>query len=213
MTTSRVRVLVADDHTLVRETLVSALRLSGVCEIVGEASDGLEACELAESLRPDIVIVDLSMPRLNGLEVIRRLHGSLPDTRLLVLTMHDEPDYVVHAVHSGASGYLAKSCATAELLDAIDALRNGGTRFSEAASKALAQHKTAPAAPRARELTPREREVYQLIVRGRTTREIAEALGISSKTAEHHRMHVIEKLGVRNTAELVRRAMTHKLID
>mgnify|MGYP006193092351 FL=1 len=166
--------------------------------------------------RPDIVVTDISMPRLNGIEVVRRLKEALPDTRVLVLTMHQEDEYVLQAVRVGASGYLVKDSAASELLAAVRSLRAGRGYFGPQASKALAeqmQHPEREVGDPYGSLTPREREVFHLIAEGLTTKEIARKLDISVKTAENHRARVIDKLGVRNTAELVRYALRRGLLD
>jgi two-component system response regulator NreC len=198
-----IRVLVADDHTILREGLVALLNGSGDCQVVAQAADGITA-------------VDISMPKLNGIEVVRRLHRELEDTRVLVLTMHAEEEYVLHVVRAGASGFLLKDSATDELLGAVRALAGGRGYFGAHASKVLAQQVQKPNTPIEdpyRDLTAREREVFHLIAEGMTTKEIARQLGTSTKTAENHRFRVLDKLGARNTAELVRYAVKHGLLD
>ena len=130
-----IRLLLADDHTVLRECLVTALRASGDCLVVAEAGDGINAIEQAHAVRPDVAIVDISMPRLNGIEVVRRLTTELPRTRVLVLTMHEEDEYVLQVVRAGASGYLIKHAATAELLEAIRAVAAGGVYFGPYATR------------------------------------------------------------------------------
>ncbi|MEO8669828.1 MAG: response regulator transcription factor [Tahibacter sp.] len=211
-----IRVLVADDHTLVRESLVASLCASGQCLVVGEAADGIEAIEKAIRLQPDVAIVDISMPRLNGMEVVRRLGAELPQTRVLVLTMHEEEEYVVHMLRAGAAGFLVKSAPIAELLHAVRTLAGGGVHFGAAASKVLAaqvHHAKPLSADPYGTLSPREREVFHLVIDGMTTKEIAKVLEISVKTAENHRIRVLAKLEVRNAAELVRYAARKRLID
>lgn len=211
----RVRVLIADDHTLVRKGLVSLLAESGECEVVAEATDGLEAVEKALETRPDVAILDLSMPRLTGLEAVRRIHEALPLVRLLVLTMHEEEEYVLPIVRAGASGYLIKDSAVGELLAAVRALHAGQGYFGPQAARVLAEqyrHPEREAGDPYGGLSPREREVFHLVIEGRTTKEIARALGISVKTADNHRYRLMEKLGVHNAAELVRYAARHGLI-
>lgn len=211
-----IRVLVADDHTIVREGLVSLLAESGECEIVAQASDGVEALEKARETEPDVAVVDLGMPRLSGLEVVRRIHRDLPRTRVLVLTMHEEEEYVVQAVRAGASGYLVKDTAGTELLAAVRALHAGQGHFGPGPAKALAERyrhpERTPEDPYG-SLTPREREVFHLVVEGRTTKEVARELGISAKTAENHRARMMDKLGVHNAAELVLYATRKGLIS
>lgn len=211
-----VRILVADDHTLVRESLVGLLEAADGLQVVAQAADGMDTIEKAMATRPDVVIVDISMPRLNGIEVVRRLREALPDTRVLVLTMHQEEEYVLHVVRAGAAGYLVKDSSVAELVTAVRNLHAGCGHFGPQAAKTLADQLHNP--QRAftdpyRALTLREREVFHLVVEGLTTKEIARKLEISTKTAENHRSRVLDKLDVRNTAELVRYAVHHRLLD
>ena len=211
-----IRVLVADDHTIVRDGLVALLNGSGDCQVVGQAADGVSTVDLALKTQPDVVVVDISMPKLNGIEVVRRLTKELENTRILVLTMHAEEEYVMHVVRAGASGFLLKDSASAEMLAAVRALAGGRGYFGTHASKVLAQQVQKPHAPLEdpyRDLTSREREVFHLIVEGMTTKEIARQLGTSTKTAENHRFRVLDKLGARNTAELIRYAARHGLMD
>ncbi|HXU47037.1 MAG TPA: response regulator transcription factor [Thermoanaerobaculia bacterium] len=212
---ARVRVLVADDHTIVRQGLVNLLEESGECEVVAEAADGLEAVEKALATRPEVAILDLSMPRLSGLDAVRRIHEALPSTRLLVLTVHEEEEYVLPLVRAGAAGYLIKDSAVAELLAAVRALHAGHGYFSPQVARVLAEQYRHP--ERAADdpyggLSPREREVFHLVVEGKTTKEIARALAISVKTADNHRYRLMEKLDVHNAAELVRYAARHGLL-
>ncbi len=211
-----IRVVVADDHTILREGLVALLNGSGDCQVVAQAADGVAAVEAALRFRPDVVVLDISMPRLNGIEVVRRLAHELESTRILVLTMHAEEEYVLHVVRAGAAGFLLKDSAATELLAAVRALAAGRGYFAGHASRVLAQQVQQPHAPLAdpyRDLTPREREVFHLIVEGLTTKEIARRLEIGPKTAENHRSRVLDKLGARNTAELIRYAVKRGLMD
>ena len=213
---TRVRVLVADDHTIVRQGLVGILKASEEIEVVGEASDGHEAVETALKTKPDVAVLDVSMPRLSGFEAARRIHDALPATRVLVLTMHDDEEYILKMVRAGASGYLLKDGAASELLAGIRALKAGKTYFGPHATKALAEafardRPSEPADPYER-LTGREREVFQLVVEGKTNAEIAEVLFISPKTVDNHRTRLMEKLGVHSTAEVIRYAARHKLL-
>jgi DNA-binding NarL/FixJ family response regulator len=209
-----IRVLVADDHTIVRQGVVSLLEAAGDCQVVAQASDGAEALAQALATRPDVAVLDIGMPRLSGLEVVRRLRQEAPHTRILVLTMHEEEEYVLHVVKAGASGYLVKDSAATELLAAVRALARGQGYFGPYAAKVLAEQYRRPeeAPDPYGALTPREREVFHLVVEGRTTKEVAKALRISPKTAENHRARLMEKLGVHNTAELVRYAARRGLL-
>ncbi|MDQ3510766.1 MAG: response regulator transcription factor [Pseudomonadota bacterium] len=211
-----IRVLIADDHTLVRESLVGLLQAEDDMQVVAQAADGVEALEKAAETLPDIIVTDLTMPGLNGIEIVRRLCKSLPDTRVLVLTMHQEGEYVLQAVRAGAAGYLVKDSASSELIAAVRSLHAGRGYFGPQAAAALAEQLKHPERvvddPYGR-LTPREREAFHLIAEGLTTKEIARKLDISAKTAENHRSRVMAKLGVRNTAELVRYALRRGLLD
>ena len=211
-----IRILLADDHTVLREALIAVLRTSSDCVVVGEARDGIEAVERAIALRPDIAVVDISMPRLSGIEVTRRIVSQLPRTRVLVLTMHEEEEYVLHMIRAGAAGYLVKRAATAELLAAVRTIAGGGVHFGPHAAKALAmqlQHPEVLSEDPYGSLSPREREVMHLVVDGLSTKEIARKLQITVKTAENHRCRILEKLDVRNSAELVRYAMRKRLAE
>jgi len=213
--TDRIRVLVADDHTIVRQGLVGILHGSPDIEVVAEAANGSEACDKALAVRPDVAIVDISMPRMNGLEAARRIHESLPKTRILVLTMLDDEEYVLKMVRAGVSGYLVKDGAASELLAAIRALKAGKGYFGPQASRVLAEAyrlgESAADDPYDR-LTNREREVFQLIVEGHTNARIAELLFISPKTVDNHRTRLMDKLAVHGTAELLRFAARRGLI-
>ncbi|HEY0181060.1 MAG TPA: response regulator transcription factor [Dokdonella sp.] len=211
-----IRLLIADDHTIMRECLVASLRGSGDCVVVAEAGDGIAALEMAHAAKPDVAVIDISMPRLNGIEVVRRLSAELPRTRVLVLTMHEEDEYVLLAVRAGAAGYVVKQAPTSELLSAIRAVAGGSVHFGPYAAKLLAaqlqQPKPLPEDPYG-SLSPREREVLHLVVDGLTIKEIAARLGVTPKTAENHRSRVLGKLELRNSAELVRYAMRKRLVE
>jgi DNA-binding NarL/FixJ family response regulator len=208
--------LIADDHTIVRQGLVGILKSSDDVEVVGEAGDGAEAVEKSLKLKPDVVVLDVSMPHLSGLEAARRIREALPGTRVLVLTMHDDEEYVLKMVRAGASGYLLKDSAASELIAGIRALRAGKVYFGPHASRALAEayqsDRPMPEDPFER-LTDREREIFQLVVEGKTNAQIADMLFISPKTVDNHRTRMMEKLGVHGTAELVRFAAKHKLLS
>ena len=214
---TKIRVLVADDHTIVRQGLVGILRASPDMEVVAEAADGSEAVEKSLKAKPDVVVLDVSMPRLSGIEAARRIHESLPAARILVLTMHDDEEYILKMVRAGASGYLLKDGAASELLAGIRNLKAGKTHFGPHAAKALEEafardRPSEPADPYER-LTDREREVFQLVVEGKTNAEIGELLFISAKTVDNHRTRLMEKLGLHSAAELIRYAARHKLLS
>jgi DNA-binding NarL/FixJ family response regulator len=212
---SRVRILVADDHTIVRQGLVALLADNPRWEVIAEAGDGLAAVEKALETKPDIAIIDLSMPRLSGLEAVRRIHENLPATRILVFTVHEEVEYIIPIVRAGASGYLVKDSAVAELERAVSALAAGQTYFGPQATRVLAdsyRHSERAQEDPYGSLTPREREVFHLVIEGNTTKEVAQQLGTSVKTAENHRARVMDKLRLHNTAELVRYAAKRGLL-
>lgn len=215
MPESSVRVLIADDHTMVRESLAGLLRGAGI-DVVAQAADGVQTLQRAQELQPDVVVTDLSMPGLNGLEVVRRLRELAPAPRVLVLTMHQEDEYILQAVRAGAAGYVVKDSPAAELLAAVREVHAGRGYFGPQAARALAEQLRHPGRdlgdPYGR-LTAREREVFHLIADALTTKEIARRLAISVKTAENHRARVLDKLGVRNSAELVRYASRKGLVD
>lgn len=211
-----IRVLVADDHTMVRESLISILNQSGECLVVGEASDGPEALRKSHELEPDVAIVDISMPGLNGIEIVRRMAKELPKVRTLILTMHEEEEYVLHVVRAGASGYLVKDSTIKDLVAAVKAVHAGQGYFTPYAARVVAAQIHQPQRnlddPYGT-LTPREREVFHLVIEGCTTKQAAHKLGISTKTAENHRSHVLGKLDAHNTADLVRYAVRKGLLD
>lgn len=211
-----IRVMLADDHAILRESLALALTASGDCCVVAEAADGIAAIEQAHASQPHVAIIDISMPRLSGMEVARRIGVELPRTRVLVLTMHEEEEYVMQLVRVGAAGYLLKQSPTKVLLEAVRALASGGVYFGQYAAQVLAwrvrEPQRVPEDPYGR-LSSREREVLHLVVNGLTTKEIAKRLAISVKTAENHRCRVLDKLNLHNSAELVRYAMHKRLVE
>ena len=205
-----IRVLVADDHAVVREGIISLLLKSGSCDVVAEASNGVEAVELALETRPHVAVLDVTMPRLNGVEAVRRIHAELPETRILVLSMHEDRDHIVQNIRAGADGYLVKSAPTLELVAAVKALHAGQPYFApEAARTIAAQLRDRPleAGDPYLDLTPREREVFHLVIEDKPTKEIAREMNISVKTAENHRSHLMDKLNVENSVMLMRYAV------
>ena len=206
------QVLIADDHPLIRQGLRTLLEQNGFT-VVGEAADGREATQLAQELEPDVAVLDLAMPLLNGLDAAREITRASRRTKTIVVTVHTADQYVLAALQAGVRGYVLKSQATAELVQAIQEVMRGGRYLSPGISEAVVQaylRKTdLPADP----LTPREREVLQLIAEGKTTKDIAGLLGLSVKTIESHRTRLMEKLDIRQTAGLVRYAIRRGLIQ
>ena len=207
-----IRVLIVDDHAVVREGIRHVLSSDPSFDVVGEASGGVTAIELAESLRPDVVVLDLTMPDIHGLEVAERIRKMLPDTAILILSIHDHPEYVLRSIQAGTQGYLRKDSSPTELRAAIRAVHEGGTFFSAAAAKHLSgavgrRGADEPGPPPGETLTPRERHVLVEIARGHTNKEIAATLGVSVRTVESHRESLLKKLGVKGTAGLTRYAI------
>jgi two-component system response regulator NreC len=210
-----IRVIVADDHTILREGVIALLSADSQLQVVAQTSDGRTTLDQVIALQPDVLVVDISLPHMSGIEIVRRLRQEAPRTRALILTMHEEEEYVVHAVHAGAFGFLLKDSASRELLAAVRDLAAGRKHFGTHAAHVLAQQMTRPNVPMDdpyRDLTAREREVFHLIIEGLTTKEVAKCLDVAVRTAENHRNHVLAKLGVRNTAELIRYAARYRLL-
>ena len=207
------KILLADDHVLVRQGFKMILSAQSDFEIVGEAGNGREVLELAEKLQPDLVIMDVTMPELNGIEATRRLANVAPRARVLALSMHKDAVYVREILRAGARGYLLKDSADADLIAAVRSIAKGEAWLSPAVSDAVLtdyrRHVTDPLDL----LTSREREVLQMIAEGKTNKEIATSLNLSVYTVEAHRGRVMEKLNLHSTGELVRFALRAGLID
>jgi two-component system response regulator NreC len=208
-----IRILLADDHALVRQGFRMILAAQPDMQIVGEAGNGREAVELAEKLKPDVVVMDVAMPELNGIEATRRLIASTPRARVLALSMHKDSVYVREILRAGARGYLLKDSVDADLLTAVRAVAKGDGYLSPGVSDAVLtdyrRHVTDPLDL----LTSREREVLQMIAEGKTNKEIATSLELSVYTVEAHRGRVMEKLNLHSTGELVRFSLRNGLID
>lgn len=220
MKTLPIRVLVADDHTIVRRGLVSLLSLAEGIEIVGEAADGRMAVERALELDPDVVLMDISMPVLNGLEATRRLKKAAAHIKVLVLSAHDKEEYVLQVVRSGANGYLLKNSSAEDLYSAIRSVHTGHAFFSPSVSKIILDTVVkggegeggAGDAPSESRLTPREREVVQLIAEGRTHQEVADLLHISARTVDTHCNNIMKKLDIHDSAGLVTYAIKNGIV-
>ena len=209
----RIRILLADDHTVVRQGFKMILDAQADMEIVGEAANGRQAVELAEQLRPDVVVMDVSMPELNGIEATRRLATSVPRARVVALSMHKDSVYVREILRAGARGYLLKDSGAADLVAAIHAVASGESYLSPAVSNAVLDDYRRHAANPIDLLTSREREVLQLLAEGKTNKEIAGVLNLSVYTVEAHRGRILEKLNLHSIGELVRFAVRNGLIE
>lgn len=211
------RILLVDDHEMIRKGLRSVLQAREEYEVCGEAGDGREAVEKALSLSPDVVVMDLTMPNLNGLDATRRILSELPRTQVLILSMHESEQLLYEVFRAGARGYVLKSDMANVIFDALDRVRNGKPFFSSGLSDAiltsvLQEAQADASTPRHEPLTSREREIVQLIAEGQSSREVASALGISAKTAETHRANFMRKLNLHSVSEVVRYAIRNNII-
>jgi len=207
------RIVLADDHVVVRQGLRALLEQAGLA-VVGEAADGHEAVRLVREHRPEVAVLDLAMPRLNGLDAARKIIQVSPRTTTVLLTLHTEDHYVLAALEAGVRGYVVKTQTVEELVQAIRQASRGAVYLSPSISGAVVQaylDKSGP--PTDDSLTAREREVLQLVAEGKTTKEIAQTLSVSVKTAETHRGRIMDKLGIHNTAGLVRYAVRRGIIQ
>lgn len=219
-TQMKLRILVADDHDIIRRGLKQLLTGHEGWEVLGEAKTGREAVALAEQIKPDIVVMDLSMPDLNGLEAARRIKKQLPRTEIVVLTLHFSDQLVREIVESGVRAYIMKSDADRDLVAAVEALSNRRSFFTSRAADMLLDGFCRPSAtpgdPQTvlrNRLTSREREIVQLLAEGKSSKEVAVALGISVKTAETHRANIMRKLELHSVSELVRYAVRNQIIE
>jgi len=207
-----VRILIADDHAVVREGLRMILEARGGMTVVGEALDGRDAIEKAETLKPDVIVMDIAMPEMNGIEATRIICERLPEVKIIILSMHHTNEHIFRAIQAGARAYLLKESAGAGVVKAIQAVMKGESYFGagvEAPTKAVpTNRRTRPSSP-LESLSQREREVIQLVVEGKTSVEIAEILSLSPKSVETYRSRLMLKLGVNNIPSLVKFALLH----
>ncbi|MFZ5815998.1 MAG: response regulator [Bacillota bacterium] len=221
MAPTKTRLLLADDHVLLRSGLRMLLETQGDFEVVGEASDGETAVAMAKERNPDLILMDISMPGMDGMEATRRVKAACPSLKVLVLTMHDDPGYLREVLGAGASGYILKKAADAELVSAIRSVMRGEVFVYPTMTRALVDHylNTASSPPPesgrspTEQLSPREQEVLRLVASGYTSREIGDRLGLSAKTVEGYRARLAEKLGAHSRADLIRFALQAGLLD
>jgi DNA-binding NarL/FixJ family response regulator len=215
----RIPVVLAEDHTLVRQGLRLLIELDGDIEIVGEAKTGREAVQKATSLRPEVIVMDIAMPLLNGLQATRQILKALPATKILILSAHSDPEYIQQVLKVGAAGYLVKQSSGDIVAQAIRELKKGKTFFTPSIAKRLkADYQQSPDGKglqkrRSTELTTREAELLQLVAEGHVNKQIASELGISIKTVEKHRQHLMEKLDIHDIAGLTRFAIAEGIIE
>ena len=205
----RVRVLVVDDHTIVRQGLVALLSTVPDLEVIADCGTGLQAISLAKREHPDVVLLDLSLPDLNGVEVIHELASSLPATKVVVLTMHADPTYARPALRAGAAGYLIKGSDIGDLITAIRKAMQGETHLSPVVASMLVD---SPPSALGEQLSAREEEVLRLVAQGKTSREVGQLLEISPRTVDNHRRNIMEKLGVNDVVSLTKAAIKAGLI-
>lgn len=217
--TNVLKILVVDDHDIIRRGLKDLLKAKPGWEVCAEAKTGKEAVVLAEQHKPHVVVMDISMPDLNGLEAARRIHKTLPKAGILILSMHFSDQLVREVIEAGARGYILKSDADRDLVTAVDSIANRRTFFTSRASEMLLGSHTLhpenlePKLPLRSRLTVREREIVQLLAEGKSSKEVAVALGISVKTAETHRANIMRKLEIHSVSELVRYAIKNQIIE
>jgi DNA-binding NarL/FixJ family response regulator len=208
-----IRVLIADDHGIVRSGLRMLMERHSDVEVVAEAGDGVEALERALAERPDVAVLDVSMPRMTGLQAAREIHAHDDGIGLLMLSMHDDDRYFLEALEAGASGYVLKRAADEDLVDALRAVAEGRPFMTSDSQRELLQDWEEGTADTDDSLTPREQEVLKLIAEAHTNRQIADTLMLSEKTVESHRANLLSKLGMRDRVELVRYAIRRGLIE
>jgi len=213
----KIRVLVVDDHTLVRDGIRALLALAADIEVVGEAASGKEALQKVRQLEPNVVLMDLAMPAMGGLEATRRIRREFPGTKVLAVTQYDDSEYVIPVIAAGAYGFITKSAAFSELASAIQAVHKGDSFLSPSAAAALVEECQQKTNDKAEDdpyqhLTDREREVLKLVVEGNTAREIAEIMVISPKTVEWYKTSLMNKLNIHNKADLIRYAIRKRII-
>ena len=213
----RIRVLLADDHAILRDGIRALLTDHPDIVVIGEAEDGHWAVHLAHELHPDVVLMDIGMPRLNGLEATRQIKHDRPEVAILILTMHDNEEYLRQVLAAGASGYVLKRAAASELVAAIRAVHRGEAALSPAVARMLIEDylrsEDGRIAATPSDLTPREREVLQLIAEGHTSKQIAELLCLSVKTVQAHRTSLMQKLDLHDRGDLIKYAIQKRIID
>jgi DNA-binding NarL/FixJ family response regulator len=213
---STLKLLLADDHEIVRRGLRAVLEAQKDCEVVGEAADGRQATALVKELNPDIVILDISMPLLNGLEATRQILKIRPQTKVLILTMHESDPLIRDVLDAGARGYILKTDAGRDLIAAVESLRRNKTFFTSRVSQMILDgflKRPSDSENGGIRLTPRQREIVQLLAEGKSSKEVAVALDLSVKTAETHRVNIMRKLGCHSVSEVVRYAIRNKIIE
>ncbi len=209
---TKIRLLLADDHPLIREGFRSLLTKNERFELVGIAENGKELVELVGNLSPDIILTDINMPVMNGMEAVEQIEKLYPNVKCVILTMHEEREYIIKALKLGVHGYILKNVERFDLEKAIIAVYEGGKYFSPIVTNILAESVVRPEHAPVGELTPREKEVLELVAQGLSTKQVADKLGIGTRTVESHRVNMLKKMKVNNTAELIRKSIEMKIL-
>jgi len=214
---TKIRVLVTDDHAIVRDGICALLALTGDIEAVGEATNGREALEMVRKLAPDVVLMDIAMPLMDGLEATRRIHKEFPQAKVIVLTQYEDREYVLPVIEAGASGFISKTAASSELTSAIRSVYRGDSFLSPSIARLLVEDyremaKAGKSRDVSEQLTGREREILKLLAEGHSTHEIAQLLVISPKTVERHKTNLMAKLDIHNRLDLFKYALRKGII-
>ena len=214
---TKIRVLVTDDHAIVRDGICALLALTGDIEAVGEATNGREALEMVRKLAPDVVLMDIAMPLMDGLEATRRIHKEFPQAKVIVLTQYEDREYVLPVIEAGASGFISKTAASSELTSAIRSVYRGDSFLSPSVARLLVEDyremaKAGKSRDVSEQLTGREREILKLLAEGHSTHEIAQLLVISPKTVERHKTNLMAKLDIHNRLDLFKYALRKGII-
>jgi DNA-binding NarL/FixJ family response regulator len=214
---TKIRVLITDDHAIVRDGICALLALTGDIEAVGEATNGREAMEMVKKVAPDVVLMDIAMPLMDGLEATRRIHKEFPHTKVIVLTQYEDREYVLPVIEAGASGFVSKTAASSELTSAIRSVYRGDSFLSPSIARLLVEDyremaKVGKSQGTSEQLTGREREILKLLAEGHSTREIARVLVISPKTVERHKTNLMAKLDIHNRLDLFKYALRKGII-
>ena len=214
---TKIRVLITDDHAIVRDGICALLALTGDIEAVGEATNGREALEMVKKLAPDVVLMDIAMPLMNGLEATRRIHKEFPQTKVIVLTQYEDREYVLPVIEAGAGGFVSKTAASSELTSAIRSVYRGDSFLSPSVARLLVEDyremaRAGKSQDTSEKLTDREREILKLLAEGHSTRDIARILVISPKTVERHKTNLMAKLDIHSRLDLFKYALRKGII-
>ncbi len=214
---AKIRILVTDDHAIVRDGIRALLALTGDVEVIGEATNGREALEMVRELVPEVVLMDIAMPLMDGLEATRRIRKEFPGTRVIVLTQYEDREYVLRVIEAGASGFISKTAASSDLVSAIRSVHRGDSFLSPSVARHLVEDYQQSTATRGNQdpyeqLTDREREVLKLVAEGYSTQEIADMLVVSPKTVDGHKTNLMAKLDIHNRTDLVKYALRRGII-